>query len=672
MKMDLSAVNAPNCTVELKLIVDSAGLPEGVTDNAFYTLKLTNVDCENVCAHSNTSFRYVQNDMDTTDELYEEKYCEDCNEALEAPRKAFFKAHTDFVWVNGAPIGQISMDAIMKNKTYDMADSDVDITSIGWGAWAGAKATITGYQYRVLASDRTTVLQNWTIGNTQITDASDVLSVSAIARSINENATANGYASGICDARYIQRLTMDLSAIDANNVIVELKLTVDLAGLPKDVTDNAFYVLKITNVDCCNHTSCSYENLENGTHKVVCDKCGVVQKIENHNWTAAVYNGEKGGYVYSCACEVEAVQKTASKIDLFLDAVTLYNKSTVYTPELHVEDGETYVTLTDPAGDSYFTVYNNGTATTGNYFVLKYRLDNIDDIADPLYGNIYSSTVASEKSDTVTCAPINYIADGKWHVIVFNFAFYDNNFKADGSGAGNGQFVADGSNNYIAKFLGIDACPGTDGSKIDIAYAGFCSDLSQAVSFDEDYEYWGLEGDALKNAFGGNAVLSDEADPAIGMNYITYSPTIVAGGEKTVQLTSSNYTTTNVGSVIAVLYKKPAATGVIRFWRNSKSTGAMYWDGSKKDKTYSGTYTWDFDEGTVNSALAKSTKWEVIYFRYERADFPKVNDPTYAAWMRFDMSNYKTSGEQRIDIAAIKSFGSLAEAQAWGEAVLSE
>jgi hypothetical protein len=47
MKMDLSAVNALNCTVELKLIVDSVDLPAGVTDNAFYTLKLTNVDCKN-------------------------------------------------------------------------------------------------------------------------------------------------------------------------------------------------------------------------------------------------------------------------------------------------------------------------------------------------------------------------------------------------------------------------------------------------------------------------------------------------------------------------------------------------------------------------------------------------------------------------------------------------
>jgi hypothetical protein len=74
----------------------------------------------------------------------------------------------------------------------------------------------------------------------------------SVVKAVNDNATAKGYQSWICDAVQIDNLAMDLSAIDAENVTVELKLTVDAADLPEGVTDNAFFAYRITGVNCKN------------------------------------------------------------------------------------------------------------------------------------------------------------------------------------------------------------------------------------------------------------------------------------------------------------------------------------------------------------------------------------------------------------------------------------
>jgi hypothetical protein len=97
-------------------------------------------------------------------------------------------------------------------------------------------------------------------------------------------------------------------------------------------------------------------------------------------------------------------------------------------------------------------------------------------------------------------------------------------------------------------------------------------------------------------------------------------------------------------------------------------TSHPYWNGTETVGGSASTTPWNFANGTASGVSSKSTEWDVIYFNFT----DKAQDnPTMAGWMRADLfKGYTANTEQTIYVGAIKSFGSLADAQAWAATVL--
>ena len=140
-------------------------------------------------------------------------------------------------------------------------------------------------------------------------------------------------------------------------------------------------------------------------------------------------------------------------------------------------DGE-YVTVAGSSTEATVLLLHGNGNPTGQYVVLKYRIPegNPDKLG---YWNFFTSTVGSDPSapDSFAGEGVQIIADGKWHVVVFDLAAREKETFAP---------AEDGS--YTAKYFRFDVFNGavSDGTSYDIAYIGLCDSLDDALAYNAD------------------------------------------------------------------------------------------------------------------------------------------------------------------------------------------
>jgi hypothetical protein len=141
------------------------------------------------------------------------------------------------------------------------------------------------------------------------------------------------------------------------------------------------------------------------------------------------------------------------------------------------DDGE-YVTVAGSSSEATVLLLHGNANPTGQYAVLKYRIPegNPNTLG---YWNFFTSTVNSDPSapDSFAGEGVQIIADGKWHVVIFDIAAREKDTFAP---------AEDGS--YTAKYFRFDVFNGavSDGTSYDIAYIGLCDSLDDALAYNTD------------------------------------------------------------------------------------------------------------------------------------------------------------------------------------------
>lgn len=139
------------------------------------------------------------------------------------------------------------------------------------------------------------------------------------------------------------------------------------------------------------------------------------------------------------------------------------------------EDNATRFTCDPTASSGYFNVFNNNTAETGKYLILKYRLpsDNPSKVAT---FNMFISTQEGMNASANNCfySSATLISDGNWHLLVINLKKYE--AERDSTN----EFLPDPTDGkYYARFLRLClfAQKFSEGTYIDVAYVGMDNSL---------------------------------------------------------------------------------------------------------------------------------------------------------------------------------------------------
>ena len=184
--------------------------------------------------------------------------------------------------------------------------------------------------------------------------------------------------------------------------------------------------------------------------------------------------------------EEEAENPYNDPINFLMTADELYeafgNKEIGGIGSMTLADDSSYVTFTgsgDGKSEAILNVFTNpGNVSTGQYIVLKYRINSTNSVGD--YFHFYTSTVLA------TVSGANYLQhwipnserDDNWHVLVL-----------DASSILPDAFVTK-NDKYFATHLRFDifnmSRPETD--RIDIAYIGFSDSIEDICALNPDME----------------------------------------------------------------------------------------------------------------------------------------------------------------------------------------
>ena len=145
-----------------------------------------------------------------------------------------------------------------------------------------------------------------------------------------------------------------------------------------------------------------------------------------------------------------------------------------------VENGESFVRYSPVSGvaipsDAFFYPYQNGTAVTGKFMVIKYRVSNGGTALG--LGQIFASTVASGGYPGVTgsaanyASPTSWVADGQWHTMMIQP-------KDD-----NVSFTPNSDGTYSWKYLRININGITASGYLDIAEIAFFDNAEAADEY---------------------------------------------------------------------------------------------------------------------------------------------------------------------------------------------
>lgn len=180
-------------------------------------------------------------------------------------------------------------------------------------------------------------------------------------------------------------------------------------------------------------------------------------------------------------------------LNVHVTATQLFEKSKGYQRIKNVTlspDGE-YVTFAGSTSEATLLLFNENSTPTGQYMVLKYRIpeNNPDQIG---YWNFFTSTENSDPaaSDAFYGEGDQIVADGDWHVVIFDLA-----------ARANETFSANANGEYVAKYMRFDVFNGAYGenTKYDVAYIGFSDSLDTILKINADMDEVVLSLDTTKS-----------------------------------------------------------------------------------------------------------------------------------------------------------------------------
>ena len=170
----------------------------------------------------------------------------------------------------------------------------------------------------------------------------------------------------------------------------------------------------------------------------------------------------------------------ADYFDLFIDASAIAQAGGNGNVSKVLSSDESYVTIgvEQSMPEAFMSIYSGGNKVTGQYIVIKYRIDAEDAqyVDEHFFIECFTSTVYTEATGSGdffnTLGKELLVADGEWHHVVL---------EAKGD-----AFTANANGEYLAKYIRLDALNRTAseggipvGLEIDIAFVAMCSDTTE-------------------------------------------------------------------------------------------------------------------------------------------------------------------------------------------------
>ena len=369
-------------------------------------------------------------------------------------------------------------------------------------------------------------------------------------------------------------------------------------------------VMLMSEGSSCAHKIYNYTSDFNGHAKTTCAICGTVATDTSsvaHTWGDTVYDEKSKGYRTSCTvCDYSVIQEGNNELNLFIDPWMIKDASVGYYGNQVImteEDESVFVRLYGKDTQPYFKVIDNAnslntnTATTGHYFIFKYRIPNNG--LSHLSMRFYISSVETGVAGSENAIDIQVCEDNEWHVLVLDLTKTGN---------------TEGFPTEVLSLLRFDLFVGKTVSTtqyIDVAYAGFSDDLSELRNFDSDYEMLGYEGgNEIKSLFGTIATVNTDPDH----NNLSYA-TVKGSGSNYVTIYKNSNIYQGTGNYIGVLYRNATPGVTARFYFGS----ANAYD-TTSDLAYDSSEGWhymlfDFSEILgYNDTVARTVRFDPFLF----------------------------------------------------------
>ena len=217
----------------------------------------------------------------------------------------------------------------------------------------------------------------------------------------------------------------------------------------------------------------SYVDLQ---YVAICDSLEAAIEMNQDMISVDLVQNEKSSTViYTSTGTGEA--SDADYFNVFINASTIASAGKNGGVTATLADDESYVTIGTETtiGEAFLNIYSGGREVSGQYIVIKYRIDAEDAglISENLHLECFTSTKNAEATagDYInTLGKELLIADGEWHVQIFDASTLGDTFSVNANG------------DYVAKYIRLDALNNSDGIptglEIDIAFVAMCNDTT--------------------------------------------------------------------------------------------------------------------------------------------------------------------------------------------------
>ena len=317
----------------------------------------------------------------------------------------------------------------------------------------------------------------------------------------------------------------------------------------------------------------------------------------------------------------------------------------------------------------YFTAFNKGTVSSGQYLIIKYRTTDKNARFE-----IWASTVndGAKEGDNKTLLQTNdvIVADGEWHTLVLDLSGW--------------RTVSDYKGTYDLKYIRLDLFdydkPAADETAwIDIAYLALSDDYDTAIDYDED-------ADIIEVYNGSSLTTVNKAASRVGVTYEINATQIfnkAQGGprmDKLELLENGSYTrfysSTQYREVYFTAYTKGAIPSgqylIVKYRTNDNGARFEFWTSTENKGATAG------DNKILTSAMGVvkgDEQWHVLIVDLGAWKTVSATDGVYDLnYLRFDLFDYdKAAADENswIDIEFIAFSNSYDEAVAYDESAES-
>lgn len=240
------------------------------------------------------------------------------------------------------------------------------------------------------------------------------------------------------------------------------------------------YVKAYNGASWCQHVGeTTVWNEATKLYDITCNGCGR-QRTEECTHKTAITEWNSARRVYTVTCDVCKYEETKEMLYV-TESYSVGNvgsKDNFLTAKPGTEGGVSYVRYTageSKSKDAFFYLYRGGTAVTGKYMVIKYRVFN-GGTTNLATGQIFASSKASGSNAGTNGTGNNtassaWIDGGEWHTMIIQPKDSNKGFAAN----------ADGT--YTWNYLRIDVNGIQKGSYFDIAEVAFADNIEAAESY---------------------------------------------------------------------------------------------------------------------------------------------------------------------------------------------